>query len=64
MKIPLEQIDMYNIFAKNIDCVYTLEPPRRGGSNEFEAVLTSTHNLCFESKIRQMYTPVYPNFTL
>ena len=23
-----------NMFAKNIDCGYTLEPPRRGGSNE------------------------------
>ena len=23
------------IFAQNLDCVYTLEPPRRGGSNEY-----------------------------
>ena len=23
------------IFAQNIDCGYTLEPPRRGGSNEY-----------------------------
>ena len=23
------------ISAQNIDCVYALEPPRRGGSNEF-----------------------------
>ena len=23
------------IFAQNIDCRYTLEPPRRGGSNEY-----------------------------
>ena len=22
-------------FAQNIDCGYTLEPPRRGGSNEY-----------------------------
>ena len=28
---------------KNIDCRYSLEPPRRGGSNEY-------HNLCFEQK--------------
>ena len=28
---------------KNIDCGYSLEPPRRGGSND-------THNLCFEQK--------------
>ena len=30
---------------KNIECEYSLEPPRRGG-----AVLTGTHNLCFEQK--------------
>ena len=23
------------VFAQNIDCGYTLEPPRRGGSNEY-----------------------------
>ena len=23
------------IFAQNIDCGYSLEPPRRGGSNEY-----------------------------
>ena len=28
---------------KSIDCGYSLEPPRRGGSNEY-------HNLCFEQK--------------
>ena len=47
------------ISAQNIDCEYSLEPPRRGGSNEYhnlcfeqkdEAILTSTHNLCFEQK--------------
>ena len=26
---------MFNIFAENIDCGYTLEPPGRGGSNEY-----------------------------
>ena len=31
---------------QNIDCGYSLEPP--------EAVLTSTHNLCFEQKIRKI----------
>ena len=33
---------IFLIFAQNIDCGYSLEPPRR--------VLTSTHNLCFEQK--------------
>ena len=27
--------DIYLIVAQNIDCVYTLEPPRLGGSNEY-----------------------------
>ena len=26
---------IFIIFARNIDCVYSLEPPRRGGSNEY-----------------------------
>ena len=32
------QINFFNIFhisAQNIDCGYSLEPPRRGGSNEY-----------------------------
>ena len=35
--------DIFHTFAQNIDCRYLLEPPRRGGSNEY-------HNLCFEQK--------------
>ena len=56
------QLKFYNYFhifaLLNIDCGYTLESPQRGGSNEYpqsmfyiEAVLTSTHNLCFRAKI-------------
>ena len=36
---------IFLFLLKYIDCGYSLEPPRRG-----EAVLTSTHNLCFEQK--------------
>ena len=32
--------DIFHISAQNIDCGYSLEPPPRGGSNEY-------HNLCF-----------------
>ena len=32
---------IFLILLKNIDCGYSLEPPRRGGSNEY-------HNLCLE----------------
>ena len=28
-------IHYFSYFAKNIDCGYSLEPPRRGGSNEY-----------------------------
>ena len=65
----LKMFDIFLIFAQNIDCGYTLEPPLRGGSNEYpqsmfcEAVLTSTHNLCFGAKIRKigipLHTPVF-----
>ena len=27
--------DIFLIFAQNIDCGYSLEPPRRGGSNVY-----------------------------
>ena len=47
-------MDNFLIFAQNIDCGYTLEPPRRG-----EAVLTSTHNLCFGAKIRKIGIPLH-----
>ena len=47
----------FHISAQNIDCGYLLE--RHG-----EAVLTSTHNLCFWADIRKlMYTPENPSFT-
>ena len=30
-----ENFDIFLIFAQNIGCGYTLEPPHRGGSNEY-----------------------------
>ena len=47
-------LDSFLIFAQNIDCGYTLEPP-----------LTSTHNLCFEAKNKKKkHTPANPSFFL
>ena len=43
---------IFLIFAQNIDCGYMLEPPRRGGSNEF-------HNLCFGAKISKICIPLH-----
>ena len=34
-KFHQKKNDIFNIFAQNIDCGYTLEPPRRGGSNKY-----------------------------
>ena len=52
----LKIFDIFLIFAQTIDCGYTLE-------RLAEAVLTSTHNLCFGAKIRKIgippHTPVF-----
>ena len=47
--------DIILVFAQNIDCWYTLEPPRRG-----ELVQTRTHNLCFGANIREIGKPLQP----
>ena len=31
----MKNSDIFPISAQNIDCGYSLEPPRRGGSNEY-----------------------------
>ena len=50
--------DIFHISAQNIDCGYSLEPPRQGDSNE------CPHSM-FLSRIRKiMYTPVNPSFTI
>ena len=44
----------FQISAQNIDCGYSLEPPRRGGSNENPQSM-------FLAEVRKlMYTPVNP----
>ena len=63
--IKLGFTGVYIIFVISVEkhSGYSLEPPRRGGSNQYhnlcfdEAVLTSTHNLCFEQKYEK-----YQNF--
>ena len=54
----IKNSDIFHISTQNIDCRYSLEPPRRGGSNEY------LQSMLF-SKIREiMYTPVNPSFTI
>ena len=31
----MKNSDIFHISAQNIDCGYSLEPPQRGGSNEY-----------------------------
>ena len=34
-KFQIKKSDIFHVSAQNIDCGYSLEPPRRGGSNEY-----------------------------
>ena len=33
--LQIKKSDNFHISAQNIDCGYSFEPPRRGGSNEY-----------------------------
>ena len=50
--------DIFHISAQNIDCGYSLEPPRRGGSNEY------TQSMFLSRNKKIMYIPVNPSFTI
>ena len=40
----MKNCDIFHISAQNIDCNYSLEPPRRGGSNEYVQSMFSSRN--------------------
>ena len=51
-----KKFDVFLIFAQNIDCGYSLEPPRRGGPNEYPQSM-------FWSKNKKKYVyPCIPQF--
>ena len=50
--------DIFLIFAQNIDCGYTLEPPRRGGSNEYP------QSMFWSKNKKNRLTPPYPSFAI
>ena len=54
----LKNVDIFLIFAQNIDCGYTLEPPRRGGSNEYP------QSMFWSKNKKNRYTPAYPSFAM
>ena len=53
-----KKIDIFLIFAQNIDCGYKLEPPRRGGSNEYP------QSMFWSKNKKNRYTPAYPIFAI
>ena len=54
----LKNFDIFLIFSQNIDCGYTLEPPRRGGSNEYP------QSMFWSKNKKNMYTLANPSFTI
>ena len=50
--------DIFHIPALNINYGYSLEPPRRGGFNEYPQSMFLSRNKTI------MYTPVNPSFTI
>ena len=40
----LKNSDIFHISVQNIDCEYSLEPPRRGGSNEYPQSMLLSRN--------------------
>ena len=54
----MKMFDIFLIFAQNIDCGYPLEPPQRGGSNEYPQFMFWSKNK------KNMYTRVNPTFSI
>ena len=51
----IKNSDIFRISAQNIDCRYSLEPPRRGGCNEYPQSI-------FWAEIRNNVYPCKPQF--
>ena len=43
-KFQIKNSDIFLISAQNMDCGYSLEPPRRGGSNEYPQSMLLSRN--------------------
>ena len=54
----LKKFDIFLVFAQNIDCGYTLEPPRRGGSNEYP------QSMFWSKNKKNRPTPAKPSFAI
>ena len=58
VNFQMKFFDIFLIFAQNIDCGYTLEPPQRGGSNEYP------QSMFWSKNMKNMYTRVNPTFSI
>ena len=50
-----KNVEFFLIFAQNIDCGYTLEPPRQDGSNEYP------QSMFWNKNKKNRYTHSYPS---
>ena len=57
-KKSVKNFDMLNSFALNIVWGYTLEPPRRGGSNVY------LQSMFWIKNKKNRYSPVHPSFAI
>ena len=57
-RFSAKKFHVFLIFAQNIDCGYTLEPPRRGGSNEYP------QSMFWSKNKKNRHTPAYPSFAI
>ena len=53
-----KSFDIFPNFAQIIDCGYSLEPPRRGGSNKYP------HSMFWSKNKENRYTPANPSFAI
>ena len=54
----IKKSDIFHISAQNIDCRYSLEPPRRGGSNEYPQSMFLSRNNVYPCKPQFYYIKV------
>ena len=53
-----KKFDIFLIIVQNIDCGYTLEPPRRGGSNEYP------QSMFWSKNKKNRNAPANPSFAI
>ena len=57
-KFLIKNADIFLISAQNIECGCSLEPPRRGGSNEYQQSMFLSRNNVYPCKPQFYYIKV------